>query len=75
MRKQELIHLHGLLAEIEEEYETRSGKSLDLSSYESLGVDPTSIHRSKTAHKEAMFALTNELTDAMDDQRVAVHAP
>ncbi|WP_440010545.1 UPF0058 family protein [Halomicrococcus sp. SG-WS-1] len=75
MKKQELIHLHGLLAEIHEEYEIRRGEPLDLSSYESIGVKPTSIHRSKTAHKEAMFALADELTDAMDDeQRVAAHA-
>lgn len=75
MKKQELIHLHGLLAEIHEEYEIQRGEPLDLSSYKSMGVEPTSIHRSKTAHKKAMFALAEDLTDAMDDeQQVAVHA-
>ncbi|WP_433630500.1 UPF0058 family protein [Halomicrococcus sp. NG-SE-24] len=75
MKKQELIHLHGLLAEIHEEYETQHREPLDISSYKSTGVKPTSIHRSKTAHKEALFALAEDLTDAMEDQQqVAVHA-
>lgn len=65
MKKQELIHLHGLLAEISSDFEQRTGKSPCLDEYESLGVRPTSIHRSKTEHKAAVFALAGSLTDSM----------
>ena len=65
MKKQELIHLHGLLAEVRKHHEARSGKSADYDSYESLGVRPTSIHQSKTDHKAAVFALADGITTDM----------
>lgn len=68
MKKQELIHLHGLLAEIRARYEIRSGRTLDCADYEATGVRPTSIHRSKTDHREAVFKLSSSLTDAMVDE-------
>ncbi|MFB6146946.1 MAG: UPF0058 family protein [Halobacteriaceae archaeon] len=78
MKKQELIHLHGLLAEVGSHYEDREGESLDLADYEATGVKPTSIHKSKTDHKEAVFALSEglieELTDEETTERVAATA-
>ncbi|MFB6218940.1 MAG: UPF0058 family protein [Halobacteriaceae archaeon] len=65
MKKQELIHLHGLLAEVGDFYEAQTGCELDLAEYESMGVRPTSIHRSKTDHKAAVFALSDGITDEM----------
>ncbi|MFB6117840.1 UPF0058 family protein [Halosegnis sp.] len=65
MKKQELIHLHGLLAEVRTHYEDSNGIEIDHDDYASLGVQPTSIHRSKTDHKAAVFALAEGLTDAM----------
>ena len=65
MKKQELIHLHGLLAEVGNHFEQCTGESLPLDQYESMGVRPTSIHRSKTDHKAAVFALAGGLTDSM----------
>lgn len=65
MKKQELIHLHGLLAEVSNHFEARHERDLDLDDYESLGVRPTSIHKSKTDHKEAVFALAAGITDGM----------
>lgn len=65
MRKQELIHLHGLLSEVEDLYEQRTSSTIDLEEYESMGVRPTSIHRSKTDHKAAVFALSSGITEAM----------
>jgi hypothetical protein len=38
----------------------------DLEKYESLGVRPTSIHQSKTDHKEAVFALAKGLTAGLE---------
>jgi hypothetical protein len=67
MKKQELIHLHGLLAEVRTHYEESNGTEFDHDEYASLGVQPTSIHRSKTDHKAAVFALADGLTDAMTE--------
>jgi hypothetical protein len=76
MKKQELIHIHGLLAEVQNQYEMRSGRSTDLSEYEEVGVNPTSIHHSKTAHQEAIFALMDRITDTMttEEEQLTSHA-
>jgi len=66
MKKQELIHLHGLLAEVRTQCEMWEGE-FDLTEYESHGIEPTSIHKSKTDHKEAVFALTNCIATEMED--------
>ena len=66
MKKQELIHLHGLLAEVGDHYEKKTGMEVEPEAYERLGCRPTSIHKSKTDHKEAVFALANGLTDEMN---------
>jgi hypothetical protein len=71
MKKQELIHLHGLLAEVSGQYETWNAGDLDLDEYESLGIRPTSIHKSKTDHKAAVFALANGITSDMDAESEA----
>lgn len=65
MKKQELIHLHGLLAQVQSHYEAETGTVVEHDEYESLGVKPTSIHRSKTDHKDAVFAISNGITSAM----------
>lgn len=76
MKKQELIHVHGLLAAVRNQYEERSGRTVDLSEYEQTGVKPTSIHHSKTAHQEAIFALVGCLTDTMavEEKQLTSHA-
>jgi hypothetical protein len=67
MKKQELIHLHGLLAEVRGEYDR---DELDLSEYDGFGVQPTSIHRSKTDHKKAVFKLADGLTDSFQEEQL-----
>lgn len=67
MKKQELIHLHGLLAEVGNFYEECESDTIPLSEYENLGVRPTSIHKSKTDHKAAVFALAGGITSAMSE--------
>jgi hypothetical protein len=79
MKKQELIHLHGLLSEVGSYYEAKESETISLDEYEAKGVRPTSIHRSKTDHKEAVFALADGLTSEMvesadEEQRVAARA-
>ena len=68
MKKQELIHLHGLLSEVREEFEESGSADPDLSEYREFGVQPTSIHRSKTAHKRAVFELVHGLTENLSEQ-------
>jgi hypothetical protein len=65
MKKQELIHLHSLLAQVQHHYEADTGTTVEHNEYAELGVKPTSIHKSKTDHKSAVFALADELTDDM----------
>lgn len=65
MKKQELIHLHGLLAQVQNHYEQETGETVDHDRYTTLGVKPTSIHKSKTDHKDAVFALAKGITAEM----------
>jgi hypothetical protein len=77
MKKQELIHLHGLLAQVENHYECEMGTTVTHEEYDSLGVQPTSIHKSKTDHKAAVFALAKGITSEMtsqDTERVSATA-
>ncbi|WP_459810745.1 UPF0058 family protein [Halopiger thermotolerans] len=75
MKKQELIHLHGLLAEVSNQCAEWDNCEIDLEEYESLGIRPTSIHKSKTDHKAAVFALAGGITANMrDDEQEAVAA-
>ena len=75
MKKQELIHLHGLLAEVCNHCETHDGAKVNLDEYESLGVRPTSIHKSKTEHKAAVFALAGGITSHVDAARETEKIP
>ena len=76
MKKQELIHIHGLLAAVRDQYVGRSNRYIDLSEYEGIGVKPTSIHHSKTDHQEAILALIDCLTDSMTskEEELTSHA-
>ncbi len=69
MKKQELIHLHGLLAEVSTHCQMSGDIAPDLEPYESLGVRPTSIHQSKTDHKAAVFALADGITADLEAAR------
>ncbi|WP_232685775.1 UPF0058 family protein [Halobacterium zhouii] len=71
MKKQELIHLHGLLAEVGSFYEQCDEANIELGDYDALGVRPTSIHKSKTDHKAAVFALSDGITSALDESEEA----
>ena len=68
MKKQELIHLHGLLAEVCEHYEQMAECEVEHAKYTELGIRPTSIHKSKTDHKNAVFALADGITSEMTDE-------
>ena len=67
MKKQELIHLHGLLAEVRTVCEEWDDTDITTEAYDDLGVRPTSIHRSKTDHKSAVFALVDGITGGLTE--------
>lgn len=75
MKKQELIHLHGLLSEVHTQMEAWEDEKLDISEYEAMGVRPTSIHRSKTDHKAAVFEIAEGITTAMEQAETDRVAP
>ncbi len=75
MKKQELIHLHGLLAEVSNHCEMADDVTIDLTEYHELGVKPTSIHKSKTDHKDAVFAMATGITSRLDSEEREVASP
>jgi hypothetical protein len=74
MRKQELIHLHGLLAAVSRHCE-ETGASVNYEEYDALDVQPTSIHRSKGDHQEAVLALAGGITDGVTRTETADASP
>lgn len=65
MRKQELVYVHGLLLEVREFYEERTGEAVPTTEYDTMDVRPTSIHRGKAEHEAAVFALAEALAEGM----------
>lgn len=65
MRKQELVYVHGLLAELREFYEQSSGQPIPAPEYDAMDVKPTSIHRGKPQHEAAVFALASAMAEEM----------
>ncbi|WP_436926500.1 UPF0058 family protein [Halosimplex amylolyticum] len=62
MRKRESLYLHALLALVREDFEHNRDLQTDaFDEYEAMDVSPTGIHRSKDAHRRAVFALAPEL--------------
>ena len=56
MKKEELIHLHMLLAQFKKYCEDK-GLNCDFSKYNQLNITPLQVHRSKEEHKQAIFLL------------------
>ncbi len=60
MKKEELVHLHLLLAQLKKYCEIE-GVNCDFARYNELGITPFQVHRSKDDHKQAVFILGTEL--------------
>jgi hypothetical protein len=60
MKKEELVHLHMLLAQLKK-YCEQQGLGCDFSKYNELEITPFQVHRSKDEHKHAIFVLGTEL--------------
>jgi hypothetical protein len=60
MKKEELVHLHMLLAQLKR-YCEDNDLDCDFSEYNELEISPFQVHRSKEDHKQAIFILVAEL--------------
>ena len=63
MQKEELIQLHTLLVQIKNELGKQVEDNLNgaFNEYIELGVLPHHVHKSKNAHKKAIFILGKEI--------------
>jgi hypothetical protein len=67
MRKQELVHLHGLLVEITQSLVDQGTVSVAVwNEYETLDIDAHSIHAQKEDHAEAVLLLATTLKTALE---------
>ncbi|NOR79093.1 MAG: metal-binding protein [Methanophagales archaeon] len=60
MKKEELVHLHMLLAQIKR-YCEENNLGCDFTEYNELDISPFQVHRSKEDHKQAIFILVSRL--------------
>lgn len=63
--KRTLVYLHRLMRECANELD------IDSEDYENLAVSPTDLHRSKDAHKEAVFTLGERVTEEVEKTPLA----
>lgn len=70
MKKQELIHLHGLLIGVNSYLSEKDLEyNPDLKAYKQIGVRPTSIHQSKAGHRDAVFTLLDTIVGELGGER------
>ena len=64
MKKEELVHLHMLLAQVKK-YCEENGFGYDFGRYDALDISPFQVHRSKDEHKRAILVLGSELVASL----------
>ena len=77
MKKQELIHLHGLLAEVKKYVEQESKEDIsDLNNvvedklvyeYSNLNISHTDIHKGKSVHKKGVLNLAEIVSQGVEE--------
>ncbi|MDY6818264.1 MAG: UPF0058 family protein [Halobacteriales archaeon] len=68
MHKDELLELHEQLVAIKDYFKQQDDVPEGLfDEYESLDVNPSHVHKSKSEHKHAVFVLGESLAKAMSD--------
>ncbi len=66
MQKEELIHLHSLMAELKDYVDEKEDEiDADFEEYQTLETSPVHVHRSKSEHKHAIFVLGEELNESV----------
>lgn len=70
MRKQGLVHLHALGAQLRTHVEDRADVPPDaFSRYEELGVSPSAIYHRKESHRRAVQHLLDGVSTAVERER------
>ena len=68
MRKKDNIHIHALLAEVTRYLVEDETMSIEmLSAYEALDTCPSSIHKSKQNHREAIMILRSAIERCLEE--------
>lgn len=67
MKKQELIHVHTLLAEVATHWHEQ-GQTLDLSSYHQQDIHPMAMSEAKAEHEAAVLALAGGIARSLGDE-------
>ena len=68
MHKDELLELHEEMVAIKDKFlQFEEISEENFAAYESLDVDPSHVHKSKSEHKHAVFVLGNALATAMSE--------
>jgi hypothetical protein len=69
MRKQELVHIHGLLVEITRSLVDQGTVSPEIwKEYEALDVNAHSLHAHKSDHEEAVLLLATTLRATLEQR-------
>lgn len=72
MRKDELLHLHQLLAAVRRDVEARGDAAeTDFERYDDLSVSPVAAYAARAAHEEAVRELAAALAERLGDGRPA----
>ena len=67
MQKDELIHIHALFFEVRQSLDETENIPVELDSmYDALDVRPTSIHKSKETHREAISTLGGSIERSLE---------
>ncbi|HJJ38801.1 MAG TPA: UPF0058 family protein [Methanocorpusculum sp.] len=67
MQKEELLHLHMLMIQVKKYYEHLNNTTIPTEEYDTLGITPLHIHKSKNVHCVALMTLGNEIVAKMRD--------
>ncbi|QLH77997.1 UPF0058 family protein [Halosimplex rubrum] len=74
MRKKEHIYVHALLAEVKRQLIEDEAMSVErLSEYDALGTGPSSIHKPKQNHHEAILVLCSAIEPCLTETRTDSH--
>lgn len=75
LSKQEFIHLHGLFSEIARYLDEKQVRDYELEEFEmyqeylEMDVKPTSIHKNKEDHREALFTLAETIETYLEEEQ------
>jgi hypothetical protein len=72
MYKDEMIHLHQLLVYLMKFFVDNGVSNSYFKEYMELGVNPHHIHRTKSAHKYAIFLLAHGISKVLSESTVEI---